>query len=107
MGSGGPRGLQNRCDGAFALLGGFDSLALPPTHSSGLEVEMRWEYRRILVDGGSVEVARDKLKGEPLPLDAVLVELGHQEWELATTHPISPAAAGNYDCWWIFKRAVA
>ena len=30
MGPGGSRGLQIRCLGAFALRGGFDSLALPP-----------------------------------------------------------------------------
>ena len=33
MGSGGPRGLQNRCGGAFASLGGFDSFPLPPPFS--------------------------------------------------------------------------
>jgi hypothetical protein len=31
MGPGGFCGLQNRCPGAFALGGGFDSLALPPS----------------------------------------------------------------------------
>src|SRR5579871_918807 len=30
MGSGGPRGLQNRLRGGHSVLGGFDSHALPP-----------------------------------------------------------------------------
>ncbi len=32
MGPGGSRGLQNRCTGACASAGGFDSHTLPPDH---------------------------------------------------------------------------
>src|SRR6476646_4013503 len=34
MGPGGSRGLQHRCGAAFVVLGGFDSLALPPPISN-------------------------------------------------------------------------
>jgi len=42
MGPGGFLGLQNRWGAAFVVLGGFDSLALPPV----LGVQASWKVKR-------------------------------------------------------------